>query len=1016
MSPAARDHDDVPLTSRLPRAAGTTAAAALPPGGLPGLDPAWSRLVTAPSSEDGVDARTWHLLDTGDALSAAGAEPVGTILCVHGNPTWSYLWRALAARSLEHAAAGSPAWRVVAVDQLDMGFSERTGVARPLARRVADLGDLTDHLGLSGEGVTAPVVTLGHDWGGVVSSGWAVDHPDQLAALTLLNTAVHQPEADPIPWPLRLTLARGVLGRATVSTTGFVDVTLALGHPALPADVRSAYRAPYASADRRGGIGGFVADIPVDATHVSAPELERVSTGLRTLDVPALFQWGPRDPIFSDRYLDDLVDRLPHADVHRWEGAGHLVAEDRPYAPTLLTWLDETFGASPAVGVAARSVPARPVTAGAPEARAGRDARHPTDSPAPGSTPAASAVDAVHPPVNGDHFPASASTADPAPAPARPPLWARLEELRGNDATALVEMAPASGAAPRRVSWRLLARRVDEVAHGLHASGVRPGDRVSLLVTPGADLTAVLYACVRLGAVVVVADAGLGLGGLTRAVRGAWPDHVVGALPGLTAARALGWPGRRISTTRLPRAVARALDVDASLADVARLGRRALDAGAAPLPEPSPDDVAAILFTSGSTGPAKGVVYRHGQLAALVGVLAEQYGVGVGTGLVAGFAPFALLGPALGATSVTPDMDVTAPRTLTARAVAAAAAAVDATVVFLSPAALANVVATRAALDDDDHRALAGVQTFLSAGAPVSEALLASAGDLMPSATPHTPYGMTEGLLVTDVTLDGVRAATRARTGDDGVCVGLPGPGVTVRVAGLDGAGRASGPLSAEPGVTGEVVVSAPHLRERYDQLWVTERDSRRVPEGGDAPLAARWHRTGDVGHLDAEGRLWIEGRLPHVLTTPRGVLTPVGPEQRVESVDEVARAAVVGVGPAGTQQVVVVVETVLPARRPALASERLAAAVRAAAGVPVAAVLVVPGLPTDVRHNSKIDRAGLAAWAASVLSGGPLTRPDRRGPLGGRGARPRGGRPAGLPTEPFVAGARSLLGGRARP
>ncbi|WP_258370769.1 alpha/beta fold hydrolase [Curtobacterium sp. MCLR17_034] len=905
------------MTSRLPRVAASTAPATQPPS-LPGLDPAWSRLVTVPAwsgdRRGGTDraARTWHLLDTAGSLAALGVEPVGTILCVHGNPTWSYLWRSVLRTSLEVARAGGPAWRVVAVDQLDMGFSERTGVERGLAQRVADLGALTDELGLTG-----PVVTLGHDWGGVVSLGWAVDHPDVLAAAMTCNTAVHQPDDAPIPAPLRLALGPGMLGRATVVTPAFLETTLAIAHPKLDRATADGYRAPYRGAARRGGIGGFVADIPVDARHRSAPELDRIAAGVAALDVPALLLWGPRDPVFLERYLDDLTERVPHADVHRFEGAGHLLPDDADVAGAVFDWLGDRL----------------------------------PDGGRPAQAPAGLQADAVDP---------------GQPAPSTPPLWARLDELRASDEPALVEMAAAGG--PRTITWRLLARRVDEIAAGLDDLGVRSGDRVSLLVTPGADLTAVLYACVRIGAVVVVADAGLGLGGLTRAVRGARPDWIIGALPGLGAARALGWPGRRIATLSLPAPARKALRVEHTLVDVARRGARRLAHGAALPAAPSPDAPAAVLFTSGSTGPAKGVVYTHGQLSAVRDALATQYDVGVGTGLVAGFAPFALLGPALGARSVAPDMDVTAPRTLTAKAVAASVAAADATVVFLSPAALANVVATASELTDADRQALKGVRLFLSAGAPVSAALLTAATELMPNASAHTPYGMTEGLLMTDVDLDGVRAA--GRSDDEGICVGVPAANVRVRIAPLDGSGHSTGALTDEPGVTGEIVVAAPHVRDHYDRLWRTDRVSRL---GVDDP---RGHRTGDVGHLDAAGRIWVEGRLQHVLTTPDRVVTPVGPEQRIEGVDGVGRAGVAGIGPVGTQQVVAVVETDPAVRRPGLASPSLAAAVRAAAGVPLAAVLVVPVLPTDIRHNSKVDRTRLSRWAAAVLSGGRMVRP----------------------------------------
>lgn len=888
------------MTSRLPDTATVARPASGPPSGLPGLDERFSRLVEAAG-------RTWHLLDNGPVLEASGRSPVGTVLCVHGNPTWSYLWRSVVEGATAQAESGGDVWRVIAVDQLDMGFSERTGVERDLAIRVDDLSDLTDALGLRG-----PVVTFGHDWGGIISLGWAVAHREQLQGVMLLNTAVHQPSSSKIPAPLRLALGRGVLGRATVSTPAFLETTLALAHPRLDPLVADAYRAPYRGPQRRGGIGSFVADIPTGPGHPSEPERHRIAEALRTLDVPALLLWGPRDPIFSDRYLDDLVDRLPHADVHRFEGAGHLLADDVDVAGPALTWLGD---------LVARGGAQDPE----PETRAPRTS---------------------------------------------PSLWSFLDARRDSSETALVEMAPRGATSPRVTSWRALARRVDRLAAGLSAVGVERGDRVSLLVPPGGDLTAVLYACLRIGAVVVVADAGLGVAGLTRAVRGSWPHHIIGEVPGLTLARARRWPGRRISTRTLPAALATALGVGHSLPELETVGA----AGHNPLPEaPGPDDLAAILFTSGSTGPAKGVAYRHSQLEAVRDALATAFDVGPDTGLVAGFAPFALLGPALGARSVTPDMDVTKPATLTARAVAAAAAAVHATVVFLSPAAVANVVATADELTADDHRALADVRTVLSAGAPVSPALLESIAALVPAATVHTPYGMTEGLLLTDITLDGIReAASDQDATGGGVCVGRPARHVDVRIAPLASDGTAARELTTEAGTVGEIVVSAPVVMDHYDRLWITDRASRQVR--GVTP-GERWHRTGDVGRLDDRGRLWVEGRLPHVITTAGGPVTPVGVELQAETVPAILRAAAVGIGPAGTQQVAIVAEVTPPVTRPRLADPGLAAAVRAAVGETLAAVILVPRLPTDVRHNSKIDRTRLAAWASALLAGEGLPR-----------------------------------------
>ena len=903
----------------------------------PGVDPEWSREIdvasTSPADEPGA-VRRWHLLDNGAQLSRRGLTPAGTLLCVHGNPTWSFLWRTLL------AAGSDPThpWRVVAVDQLDMGYSERTGTFRRLEDRINDLGDLTAALGLGG-----PVVTVGHDWGGVISLGWALAHQQQLAGVVLTNTAVHQPAGTRIPPALRLALHPAVHRWGTTTSDTFLRVTHSLAHPPLAADVRSAFMAPYRGAGRRTGVGNFVADIPADAAHPSFPALSRVAEGLRGLRIPTLMLWGPRDPIFSDRYLKDLIGRLPHAKVHRFEGAGHLVAEDRDIAAPVFEWLAEC-GRDSAPGLQRMDTPAG----------------GPADGPADGPRLEAGAEPLEH----GSNGPGNGV----------PPLWAPLTTLAAGAArgdTAVAEMA-ADGSIARSLSWQELEQNIAALAAGLAETGVGHGSRVSLMVPPGVDLTVVLYACLQLGAVVVVADAGLGTRGLSRAVKGATPDFLIGIDRALAAASVLGWSGRRISVRDLPAARRRLFAVETSLAALARRG-----AGRSPElpcrgPAPDPDADAAVLFTSGSTGPAKGVLYTHRQLAAMRDTVSATLGIRPGARLVAGFAPFALLGPALGAVSVTPAMDVTVPRTLTARALADAAAAIDATVIFASPAALRNVLATQGGLSSAGHEALGRVELLLSAGAPVPESLLAEVQQLVPGASLHTPYGMTEALPVTDISLEQIRAAeadaaagTVAGAGN-GVCVGWPVRGARAAVIPLAADGTAPGknPVT-EAGVTGEILVSAPHVKETYDRLWLTQRESVRT---------AGWYRTGDVGHFDAAGRLWVEGRLAHVVTAPGTVVTPVGAEQAIERLDDVGLAAVVGVGPSGTQAVVAVVETVPPARRAGPAAPQLAGRVRDAArqaGVSVSAVLAVPSQPTDIRHNAKIDRTRLSRWASAVLAGG---------------------------------------------
>jgi acyl-coenzyme A synthetase/AMP-(fatty) acid ligase/pimeloyl-ACP methyl ester carboxylesterase len=845
-----------------------------PPADLDGLDPAWSRLVLVPDAEGG--GHTWHLLDN------QVPDPALTLLCVHGNPSWSYLFRSIIRQA-------PPGVRVVAVDQLDMGFSERTGRLRRIDDRIDDLTDLTDTLRLAG-----PIVTVGHDWGGAVSLGWALRHRDRLAGVVLTNTAVSGNRG---PAVIRLVRSGTLLRTATVRSTIFVRGAMAMSHPRLRPPVRRAFLAPYRSADRRAAIEDFVTDIPIEPGHPSAPVMRDIAEGLDGLaDVPVLLLWGSADPVFSDRYLHDLERRLPHAAVHRYPRAGHLLPEDVDAAAVVVDWLGDLD----------------------------RDGGPPADRDG-----------------------GSADQAGPS----------NLADAHGELGAlpAVVEMRPGG---PRTMSFGRFADLVDRTAAGLVQAGVRPGDRVALMIPPGAELAVVLYACWRAAAVVVLIDSGLGPSGMSAAVKAAAPAYLLGIPKALAAARVLRWPGRRISTVPGSQ---RLIGVVGDLPDL----RRTAAALPAAMPaRPDADADAAVAFTSGATGPSKGVLYTHGALQAQRDVLAKLYDVGPDDRLVAAFAPFALYGPLAGIPSVVPQMDVAAPGTLTARALGDAAVAVDATLVFASPAALRNVLATRDQLTDRHRAAFAKVRLLLSAGAPVRASLLRAGAELFPNAVLHTPYGMTECLPVATISLTEIDTLPAG----DGVCVGRPAPGVTVRIRRLDGSGRPVGDLLDEPDVLGEVVVRAAHARKGYDRLWHTQFVASQ-PVG--------WHATGDVGHLDRAGRLWIGGRLGHVITTPEGPLAPVRIEQAVEAIDGVAAAAAVGVGPPGSQQLVVLVEPAHPPRRPRPAPVGLVDAIRAATGPDaVVAVFELPRLPVDRRHNSKIDRARLAAWTADVLAGGRLTRP----------------------------------------
>lgn len=821
-----------------------------------GIEPTWSRVVGV-TVADGRELQV-HALD---AAPRDRREPPLTIVCVHGNPTWSLLWRSF------HRRLGDR-YRVLAVDQLSMGLSERTG-PRTFAQRVDDLGRILDAFAVDG-----PVVLAAHDWGGPIALGWALEHRQRVQGILLGNTGVAIPPTG-VPLPIRLARSRALRSLGCRQTSLFVRATLASPGGPIGKDVRRAYLAPYASPRDRSAIEDFVADIPTTPAHPSYAALAEVAARLPELDVPVLLAWGERDPVFHLDFAADLRSRLPQAELHRFPLAGHLVVEEEDVAALADAWIGRLL--------------------------------HPKRT-----APAAAEPTAAAEPVA---------------------LWAELVAREEDESTAV-----AVGGGPS-LSFAALARRVADLAQGLRDAGVSPGDRVALLAPEPPDFIAAAYACWVIGAVTVVVDRGLGMGGLQRALRSAEPRWLLGTRKTLGVARLLRW---------VP--TARPLEITAVGSQGGK--HRAKLSAVVESFAPGAGVAAAVVYTSGATGPAKGVLYNERQMAAQFAAVRECYAIGPADRLVAAFAPFALYGPALGIPVAVPDGNITKPASLRADRLAAACAAIDATILFAAPAALDGVLASAESLSPGGREALGALRLVLSAGAPVSQRILEAFSRLAPAAELHTPYGMTEVLSVADIDLATLADIRPGR----GVCVGRPLAGVELRIEPLAGSGE-----------SGEIVVSAPWMSAGYDGLWATTDQARTVDERG-----VEWHRTGDVGHLDAEGRLWVEGRMAHVVDTAGGPVTPVPLEVSVALATEL-RCAIAGVGPPGCRQVVVVVER---EGKAGLAGTDVDRSVREAlTPQPVAAVLTVPKLPVDRRHNSKIDRTRLGRWAEAVLAGGSAPR-----------------------------------------
>ena len=521
------------------------------------------------------------------------------------------------------------------------------------------------------------------------------------------------------------------------------------------------------------------------------------------------------------------------------------------------------------------------------------------------------------------------------------------------------------------LTYRQLDQRSDAIAAGLAKQGVVRGTRAVVMVRPSPEFFLLMFALFKAGAVPVLIDPGIAKSALKKCLAEAEPEAFIGIRLAHVARRLLGWAKRSNRTNILVgrRWFGRGL----TLSDIEARG-----ANAGPqLADTQADDIAAILFTSGSTGVPKGVTYRHRHFIAQIDLLRRAFAIEAGGVDLPTFPPFALFDPALGLTSIIPDMDPTRPAKADPRKLHRAIEKFSVDQLFGSPA-LVDVLARYG-------KKLPGLRRVTSAGAPVPADVVAKMRELLPeTATLWTPYGATECLPVAVIEgreLQGTRDETEHGAG---TCVGRPVPPNEVRIIAIsdEALPEWQDALLVKPGQIGEITVAGPSTTDEYFRrpeatalAKIRERIVVDANAEADATSAGERivHRMGDLGYFDAQGRLWFCGRKSHrVLTELGGLFT-----EQVEPVfnvhPDVRRSALVGVGDKGHQRPVLCVEL-----QPGIKRDQHERVIEQLRHIGMGLVhtaridtfLIHPRFPVDIRHNAKIGREILAAWAAKRLRG----------------------------------------------
>jgi olefin beta-lactone synthetase len=513
-----------------------------------------------------------------------------------------------------------------------------------------------------------------------------------------------------------------------------------------------------------------------------------------------------------------------------------------------------------------------------------------------------------------------------------------------------------------RYTYSELDEVSDRLARGLQETGIVKGTRTVLMVTPGLDFFALAFALFKVGAVLVAVDPGMGVKNLGLCLEEAEPEAFIGIRKAHIARILKQWAKSTLSINVVVEASKLA---GLFMTDMNRLHELGAQSNKPAMNSVDAEDRAAILFTSGSTGVPKGVNYTHANFTAQVKALQNLYDIKPGEIDLATFPLFALFAPAMGMTSIIPEMDFTCPGSVDPVKICDAINDFKATTMFGSPALLNRVGRWGA----ESSKRLPTLKRVLSAGAPVSPAIIERFNYMLENDVEiFTPYGATESLPVSSIGSKEVLLETAKLTGEGrGVCIGKPVEGIRVKIIDISDQAITDWKDAhiLERNQIGEIIVQGPQVSTSY----YNRADSNELAKISDDE-GGFYHRMGDLGYFDAQGRLWFCGRKSERVVTEKTTYFTVCCEGVFNTHSRVFRSALIAITEAGETRPAICIELESDSKhtnQKVLIQELLDIGNGNDYTASIKDIMIHPAFPVDIRHNAKIGRAELSQWAQQI-------------------------------------------------